>query len=157
MGVWVPVGVGVGVGVGATVGVGGVVGVGATVGAGGVVMVSDGRSPGAGAGCGGAGDGWAGAAAAGAGLAAAACADGIQTGAAKDTCGVGTDDGDTAAGASGTVAGWPAWDDADGLAAVTYEARGAGAADDDWRASSWPAPAASCDGVSCPKNGMPKA
>lgn len=40
----------------------------------------------------------------------AGTADGTQTGSAKETLGVGTDDGDTGAGASGTVAGWPAAD-----------------------------------------------
>jgi len=84
------------------------VGVGVAV-AGGVVMVSEGTSLGAGA-------GWVGVGVAvpGAGVAVggtAAAADGTQMGAASETCGEGTDDGETPAGASGTVAGWPAWED----------------------------------------------
>ncbi|MFK0041899.1 hypothetical protein ACIQTW_18860 [Paenarthrobacter sp. NPDC090517] len=156
VGVAVSVGVGVGVGVGVTVGVGEVVGVGVV---GGVVTVSDGTSLGAGAGCVGTGLVTPGTAGTEEGT-----ADGTHTGSARDTFGVGADDGDPAVGASANVAGLPAsedavatdetdGDDADEAEAVEYEALGAGDAEPEFLAP----PLASCAGVSWPKNGSSRA
>ena len=156
VGVAVSVDVGVGVGVGVTVGVGEVVGVGVV---GGVVTVSDGTSLGAGA-------GWVGAGLVTPGTAGTeeGKADGTHTGSASDTFGVGADDDDPAVGASASVAGWPAsedavatdeaaGDDADGAEAVEYEALGAGDAEPEFLSP----PLASCAGVSWPKNGSSRA